>query len=395
MLPFAARLAAAAAVALVVHGCKKSEPMPGPSTGARAAPPAALKIGLVTDVGGRGDQSFNDGALRGLEMWAAGEKYSTKGYQPLTADELQQTIPDDLRGATDVRPLGVEPVVLQAKQQEDYEPNLQVLVDDHAKLAIGVGFMLENAIEAAAKKNPSTRFLLIDSPILDEKGTPYTLPNVRTVTFRENEGTFLVGAVAGLITRSNVVGFVGGMQIPLIRKFEAGFRAGVLTTNPIAGRRLLAGYTGSFDRVEAGKQVAQDMIAKGADVIFHAAGHDGLGAIAAAKEAGRYAIGCDSDQAHLAPEAIVTSFIKHTDLAVYLAARDVARGTFTAGNVELGLKEGGVGVAPFRLSTARLPGRLGVLARIEALKKSVVAGAIKVPASLEELAAFTPPEATR
>jgi basic membrane protein A len=98
----------------------------------------------------------------------------------------------------------------------------------------------KNAIEAGAKKNPSTRFLLIDSPILDERGTPYALPNVRTVTFRENEGTFLVGAVAGLVTRSNVVGFVGGMQSPLIRKFEAGFRAGVLTTNPVAGRTQAA-----------------------------------------------------------------------------------------------------------------------------------------------------------
>jgi basic membrane protein A len=391
MPAFAARLAAAAAVALVVHGCKKSEPTTGPSAGIPGNPPAAaLRIGLVTDVGGRGDQSFNDGALRGLEMWAAGKRYSTKGYQPLAADELKQSIPDDLRSTAAIRPLNVEPVVLQAKQQEDYEPNLQILVEDDVKLAVGVGFMLENAIEAVAKKNPSTRFLLIDSPILDEKGTPYSLPNVRTVTFRENEGTFLVGAVAGLVTRSNVVGFVGGMQIPLIRKFEAGFRAGVLTTNPVAGRRLLAGYTGSFDRVEAGKQVAQDMIAKGADVIFHAAGHDGLGAIAAAKEAGRFAIGCDSDQAHLAPEAIVTSFIKHTDLAVYLAARDVAQGTFSGGHVDLGLKEGGVGVAPFRLSAARLPDQEKILARIEALKKRVAEGAIRVPASLEELAAFVP-----
>ena len=241
MPAFAARLAAAAAVAFVVHGCKKSEPTPGPSAGVPGNPPAAaLRIGLVTDVGGRGDQSFNDGALRGLEMWAAGKRYSTKGYQPLAADELKQSIPDDLRSTAAIRLLNVEPVVLQAKQQEDYEPNLQILVEDDVKLAVGVGFMLENAIEAVAKKNPSTRFLLIDSPILDEKGTPYSLPNVRTVTFRENEGTFLVGAVAGLVTRSNVVGFVGGMQSPLIRKFEAGFRAGVLTTNPVAGRTQAA-----------------------------------------------------------------------------------------------------------------------------------------------------------
>ncbi len=365
--------------------CKKNE---SPKA---AAPdtPAALKIGLVTDVGGRGDQSFNDGALRGLETWAAGKRYSPQGYQRLAPEELQASVPEDIRAEHPIKPVGVEPVVLQAKQQEDYEPNLQLLVDDGVRLAIGVGFMLENAVELAAKKNPDARFLLIDSPILDASGAPHELPNVRTITFREEEGAFLVGALAGLVTKTNRVGFVGGMQIPLIRRFETGFRAGVATTNPEAAKTLLVGYTGSFDKVEAGKQVAQDMISKDADVLFHAAGADGLGAIAAAREAGKWAIGCDSDQHHVAPETILTSMIKRVDLAVFLAASEAAAGRFEAGHADLGLKEGGLGYAPLR--SEMLADKEALVARLESLRKAVVEGSIKVPATLEALASFQPP----
>ncbi|MBI5547249.1 MAG: BMP family ABC transporter substrate-binding protein, partial [Deltaproteobacteria bacterium] len=261
-------------------------------------------------------------------------------------------------------------------------------VEHGVHLSIAVGFMLENAVESAAKKNPEARFLLIDSPVLDEKGRAYDLPNVRSVTFREQEGTFLVGALAGLVTKTNVVGFVGGMQIPLIRRFEAGFRAGVMSTNPEAAKNLLVGYTGSFDKVEAGKQVGQDMIAKNADVLFHAAGSDGLGAIAAAREAGKWAIGCDSDQHPVAPDAVLTSFIKHVDFAVYQAIADVAANKFSATHAELGLKEGGVGYSPLGLD--KLPNKDALVAQLEGLRKMIIEGKIKVPASAEELAAFQP-----
>lgn len=373
---------ALAALPLALVACKKDG-------GGSAAKASGVKIGLVTDVGGRGDQSFNDGALRGLENWAAGKKYSTGGYEALATADLAKSVPDDLKATTTIAPLAVQPVVLQAKQQEDYEPNLQLLVDEGVKLSIAVGFMLENAVESAAKKNPGAQFLLIDSPILDKDGKPYPLPNVKSVTFREQEGTFLVGALAGLATKTNVVGFVGGMQIPLIRRFEAGFRAGVMTTNPEAAKNMLVGYTGSFDKVEAGKQVAQDMVTKGADVLFHAAGSDGLGVIAAAKEAKKWAIGCDSDQHHVAPEAVVTSFIKHVDYAVYQATAEVAAGKFTAGSSELGLKEGGVGYSPLGLD--KLPNKEAIVAQVESLRKMIVDGQLKVPANADELAAFKPP----
>ncbi|MFN7132592.1 MAG: BMP family protein [Myxococcales bacterium] len=371
----------AALLALSLAGCSKK------SDG--AASPGAVKVGLVTDVGGRGDQSFNDAGLRGLEQWAAGRKYATGGYAPLSPEERAASIPEALRahvGGT----LDVTPVVLQAKQQEDYGPNLELLVEDGVKLAIGVGFMLENAVESTAKKHPAASFLLIDSPILDAKGTPTSLPNVRTVTFREHEGSFLAGALAGLVTKSGVVGFVGGMQIPLIRKFEAGFRAGLRTTNPEAEKALLVAYTGSFDKVEAGKQVAQDMLLKKADVLFHAAGGDGLGVIAAVKEAGAWAIGCDSDQHHVAPDHVLTSMLKRVDLAVYLAVKDVAEGKFTAGHSELGLKDGAVDIAPVR--SARLPDRDALLEKVDALKQQIVEGGIEVPATLEALAKYQPPQ---
>ena len=369
-----------AALSLAPIACKKSG----------EAKTSGTRIGLVTDVGGRGDQSFNDGALRGLETWAAGKRYTTRGYEALSPDELARAVPDDLKATTTaIAPLGVAPVVLQAKQQEDYEPNLQLLVDDGVQLSVAVGFMLENAVESAAKRNPGARFLLIDSPILDKSGKPYELPNVRSATFREQEGTFLVGALAGLVTKTGTVGFVGGMQIPLIRRFEAGFRAGVMSTNPEAGKSVLVAYTGSFDKVEAGKQVAQDMISKNADVLFHAAGSDGLGVIIAAKEAKRWAIGCDSDQHHVAPEAVIASFIKHVDYAVYTTIAELAAGKFQPGQVELGLKEGGVGYSP--LGMEKLPNKDALIGQLEGLRKMIVEGQIKVPAIPEELASFKAP----
>lgn len=372
--------------------CKKpDETKPagaGGAGGAGASEKKTIQVGLVTDLGGRGDQSFNDAALRGLEMWAAGSKFVNGSYQPLSKKELDASIPPELRAM--VTPLAVKPLVLQSKAQEDYQPNLQLLVDKGCDLTVGVGFMLENAVEQAAKENPKARFLLIDSPILDANGTPQSLPNVRTMIFREHEGAYLVGALAGLLAKEKL-GFVGGMEIPLIKKFEAGFRAGVKTTNPKA--EVLVSYTGSFDKVAAGKQVGQDLMSKGVEIVFQAAGSDGLGVIQAVKEAkaaGKnvYAIGVDSDQYHVASEVILTSMVKRVDLAVYFAAKDLVNGNFIAADGEMGLKENGVSYAPIRLL---IPGKDEAIAKVEALRQQVVDGKIRVPANLGDLDAFTPP----
>lgn len=377
-------LAAATLAACTLLACKKG------AEGAPAPAPAAAKrtVGLVTDVGGRGDHSFNDSALRGLELWAAGMKLEGSRYLPAAPGDIQASLSADLAQRA-IQPVGITPLVVQSKAQEDYEPNLQLLVDQGAELTIGTGFMLENAVEAVARRNPRARFLLIDSPLLDAKGQPVSLPNVRTVVFREEEGSFLVGALAGLVSQQQI-GFVGGMEIPLIKKFEAGFRAGVKTTNEAAAEKMLINYTGSFDNVAAGKQIAQDMIAKGADVVFHAAGSDGLGVIQAVKEAraaGKtvYAIGVDSDQHHLAPEAVLTSMVKRVDLAVFEAAKDLVDGKLTSGDRALGLKEGGVGYAEVRID---FPGKQEALEKVEALRRRIIAGEIKVPSNPTELAEF-------
>jgi basic membrane protein A len=368
-------------------GCKKPE---AAQPGAAAAPAGEKKflVGLVTDVGGRGDQSFNDSALRGLEMWAAQARFDNGQQQPIPEKELKASIPVDLKEM--IAPLPVKPLVLQSKAQEDYEPNLQLLVDKGCDLTVGIGFMLENAVEAAAKENPKARFLLIDSPILDENGNPESLPNVRTIVFREEEGSFLVGALAGLLAKEKV-GFVGGMEIPLIKKFEAGYRAGVKTTNPKA--QVLVSYTGSFDKVAAGKQVGQDFMAKGVEIVFQAAGSDGLGVIQAVKEAHQagktvWAIGVDSDQWHVAPEVVLTSMMKRVDLAVYFAAKDLVGGNFIAADGAMGLKENGVTYAGIR---ADIPGKEEAIKKVEQLRKMIIDGKFRVPSNLADLDAFTPP----
>jgi basic membrane protein A len=354
--------------------CRKEGSAP-----AHAAPPAAhaVTVGMVTDVGGRGDQSFNDSALRGLEIWAAGD-----------AAAIAKSVPDSLKAhQPPISPLGVKPLVVQSKNPEDYEPNLQLLVDQGAELTVATGFMLENALQTVAQRNPDARFLLIDTPLMDAQGRPVTLPNVRTVVFREQEGSYLAGALAAYATRTGHVGFVGGMNQPLIERFEAGFRAGAMQGRPGKAATVVASYTGSFDNVAAGKQVAQDLLGRGVDVLFHAAGTDGLGVIQAVKEAraaGKnvWAIGCDSDQSHLAPDAILSSMVKRVDLAVYEAARDLVQGRFAGGSLSWGLQEQGVSLAPVRVD---FPAKAQALTRIAELERQIGQGSLKVPSRRDEL----------
>src|SRR4051812_8646469 len=359
-------------IVLLVSGCKKKQ--------------VAHTIGLSLDVGGRGDQSFNDGALRGLEVMAAGLKYTASGYEPLSDAEYAAMLPPDLRD----RPfphLGIpQPLVLAGKAQEDYEPNLQLLVDQGSELVVAVGFMMEPAVRAASQHNPNARFLLIDSPVLDAKGKPTTVPNVRAVVFKEHEGSFLAGALAGELTKTQKIGFVGGMQLPLIRKFEAGFRAGVKQVNPRA--EVLVAYTGTFDDEKKGVEVGQDIYGRGCDIVFHAAGLDGLGVIKAAQQADKLVIGVDSDQSHVAPKHVLTSMVKHADIAVYLAVKDVMESKFSGGDVVLGLKEGGVGLAQIAPGMAPAP----VLADVDKLRAAIIEGKVSAPATVEELAKFVPAE---
>ncbi|WP_426736406.1 BMP family lipoprotein [Myxococcus faecalis] len=382
------------ALTALLCACTKSKeespPAGAPATSQQAAK-KPLPVGLVIDVGGRGDHSFNDAALRGLELWAAGKRYEGGKYVDAAPDEVSKSLPAHLSSiAATLKPLPIQPVVLQSKAQEDYIPNLQLLVDRGSQLTIGNGYLLANAVRTSAQENPKARFLLIDSQVLDSQGKTLKLPNVRTVLFKEHEGSFLVGALAGLVTKTNKVGFVGGIEVPLIQRFEVGYRAGVKTTKPEAAQALMSVYTGSFNDMAAGKQVAQDLIAKGADVIFHAAGSDGIGVIQAVKEAraaGKsvYAIGVDSDQSHVAPEAILTSMLKHTDLVVYQTAKDLVDDKFTASEQVLGIKENGVAMAEVRVD---FPGKAEALQKVEALRQRIISGDIQVPSVPADLASF-------
>jgi Uncharacterized ABC-type transport system, periplasmic component/surface lipoprotein len=228
-------------VVTIFAGCKKPEKKV-----------EKVKIGLVTDVGGRGDKSFNDSALRGLEAWGAGLKMvAGVGYKPLTDEEYKKSIEEEAPDLLDrgIKKYDIEPLVLESKANEDYVPNLKKLADEGCKLVIGVGFMLTDAIKEVAPQYPNTYFMLIDG-VIDPAP-----PNVVCYTFKEHEGSFLVGALVGQMTKKNIVGFVGGMDLFIIHKFEAGYRAGVKTVNPNC--QVLVGYTGNFVSADDGQKIAK------------------------------------------------------------------------------------------------------------------------------------------
>lgn len=308
------------------------------------------KIAMVTDIGGLGDQSFNDAAYRGLQR--AGKE------------------------------LGMEIKVVESKKMDDYETNLSNLADQKYDEIWAIGFLMADALKNVSQRYPNVKFGIIDS-VVDN-------PNVMSVVFKEEEGSFLQGVLAGKMTKTNVVGFVGGMEFPLIIKFEAGFRAGVKAVNPKA--RVLVGYTGKFDDPGKGKELAMTQFSSGADIVYHAAGACGIGVIEAAKEKKLFAIGVDSDQSHLAPGAVISSMLKRVDNGVFMGAKALADGKWKAGVTVLGLKEQGVGSG---LSIERFPDKgvkipSAVLKLHNDFEKRIVSGKLVVPDTREALAKFKP-----
>lgn len=349
---FIALAIAVAAVMLV--GCNAPAPSVAPSATTAApattapttapattAPAKTISFGMVTDTGGIGDKSFNDAA------WAGISKAGTE--------------------------LSVKPALVQSAKADDYVPNLTT-VSGTCDLTIGVGFMMQDAMQQVAAKNPDKKFALIDAVV--------DLPNVRSMTFAENEGSFLVGVAAGMTTKSNVIGFVGGMEGALIKKFEVGFIAGVKSVNPTA--KVLVNYTGSFSDAALGKTAALAQFNSKADVIFHASGGCGIGVIGAADEKGFWAIGVDSDQSAVSKNnKVLCSMVKRVDVACYNSIIDLSKNQFTNGVKVFDLKVDGVGVSDNgkNLSDA-------ITAKIAAYKAAIVAGTIKVPATQADLDAF-------
>ncbi|HET7399812.1 MAG TPA: BMP family ABC transporter substrate-binding protein [Intrasporangium sp.] len=346
-----AAVVAAATLGLAACGGSSAEPPAPGGTGAGstggAAGGGALKIGMAYDVGGRGDQSFNDSAAAGLD----------KAKSELGVD-------------------GKEAAATTGEPESAREERLQQLIDAGYSNIVAVGFAYAPAVKKVAAENSDVKFALVDST--DAAG-----PNIENVTFAEHEGSFLVGAAAALKTKTNVLGFVGGVETTLIKKFEAGFVAGAKAVNPSIQVKIKyltqpPDFSG-FASVDKGKAAAEGMYQQQADVVYHAAGGSGGGVFQAAKAAGKLAIGVDSDQALTADAAvrdvILTSMVKKVDVGVYDFIKSVKDGTFKAGTKVFDLKAGGI-------DYSTTGGKVDdIKAKLDDYKSKIISGEIKVPSA--------------
>ena len=316
-----------------------------------AVPPTgdAIDVGVVFDLGGRGDKSFNDGAYIGAER---AEKE-----------------------------LGVRVRFIEPGEGSDRESGLRLLAAEGMDLVIGVGFIFTDDLTQLAKEYPRTRFAGVDYSVASDKaGRPIPPPpNLAALKFREEQGSFLVGALAALVGHSNKVGFVGGMDFPLIQKFEAGYRAGVRAV--CAECEIVSQYAGvtpeAFRNPGKGKELALSQYQQGVNVIFHASGSTGLGVFEAARQSGKLAIGVDADQFAEAPGYVLTSMVKGVDNAVFDVIRRVKEQRFVGGISQYGLAESGVGYVYDRNNAALIPPP--VRARLESLRQDIIQGRIVVP----------------
>ncbi|MDR7305133.1 BMP family ABC transporter substrate-binding protein [Rhodoferax saidenbachensis] len=295
---------------------------------AMAADPA-----VVFDMGGKFDKSFNEAAYTGIEKW---KKETGKKY-------LQ----------------------FEITNESQREQAIRRMAERGASPIIGIGFGQASSIEKVAKEFPKLQFAIIDMVV--------DLPNVQSVVFKEQEGSFLVGAMAAMASKTGKVGFVGGMDIPLIRKFECGYKQGAMYANPKA--EMIGNMTGTtgaaWNDPARGGELAKAQFSQGVDVVFAAAGGTGIGVYQAAKDSGKLAIGVDSNQNHLQPGTMLTSMLKRVDVAVY----NVAKG-HKPGISVLGLKEGGVDYA-VDANNAKLV-TADMKKKVEAAKADIISGKIKV-----------------
>jgi basic membrane protein A len=279
--------------------------------------------------------------------------------------------------------MGMDVQFLESKEQADYATNLGQFAKQGYDLVFAVGFMMEDAVKQVAPQYPKTKFVIID-------GNAPKAANTAALKFREEEGAFLAGALAAQVSKSGKLGFVGGMEVPIIKRFECGYKAGAMTAKP--GTEVFAAYTGKWDDPAKGKELALSEIGRGADIVYHASGSCGLGVIDAAKTkgAGYYAIGSDADQDYIAQGRVLTSMMKRVDNAVYAICKSEKDGTFTPGDHIFGLKEGGVGLSPMKYTKKDIDPK--ALAEVEKLKKAIIDGKLKPPATPEELKSFKTPK---
>jgi basic membrane protein A and related proteins len=334
------------ALALIAVGCGGG----GGGGGGNQGGGSDAKPGVVFDVGGLGDKGFNDSAYKGLKR--AEKELNVKG------DYLESTAPTD------------------------YTDNLTQFAESGFNPVIAVGFAMTEDLTQVSEQFPETQFAIVDSVV--------DTPNTMDLVFREQEGSYLAGVVAGLMTQENteyttsdekIVGFVGGQTGPLIEKFQAGYEAGVESVCPDC--EVLVKYAGStveaFNDPARGKEISLQQISQGADIIYHAAGNTGAGLFDAATQEKIFAIGVDFDQAKQFPEApILTSVVKRVDNAVYGTIKSVAEGGKPKGTtVDKGLKEGGISLAPFGRFDDLVPQK--VKDEVDRTREGIINGEIKVP----------------
>jgi basic membrane protein A len=300
---------------------------------------ADIKPAVIYDMGGKFDKSFNEGVYNGVKKFT---------------DET-----------------GIEVMEFEVTNETQREQAMRRMAERGATIILGVGFAQADAIAKVAAEYPDKQFSIIDVSWLDA-------PNLRQYSFKEHEGSYLVGVAAALASKTGKVGFVGGMDIPLIRKFACGYVGGVKAANGSADiYQNMTGTTPSaWNDPAKGAELAKSQIDRGADVVYHAAGGTGLGVIQAAADAGKLAIGVDSNQNGLAPGSVLTSMLKRVDVAAYETFKDAMDGKFTSGVQTLGVAEGGVDWAlddnNAQLITA------DIKAAVEQARKDILSGKVKV-----------------
>lgn len=294
---------------------------------------------IIYDFGGKFDRSFNQSASEGAERFRKETGITFREFEITNAAQRKQIMTQlARRGAT---------------------------------IIVAVGFTQASAVAEVAKEFPRVKFTLIDGTV--------DLPNVQSVNFREQESSFLCGMLAALASKTGRIGFVGGMDIPLIRKFALGYRAGAQYVRPdITIFENMTGTTpAAWGDPTKGAELARSQFGRGADVVFHAAGATGLGVMQAAADEGRLSIGCDSDQNYLHPGSVLTSAVKRVDVAVYRAFQDARRGTWQGGPVWLGLAEQGVDWALDQYNRPLITPAM--IQRIDAARADIISGRLRVP----------------
>jgi basic membrane protein A len=306
--------------------------------GVCAAAAADIKPAVVFDIGGKFDKSFNEGVYVGAEKFKTETKQAYAEFEVTNETQFEQA---HRRFAQ----RGQDPIV-------------------------GVGFNQANPVEKIAKEFPKVRFTLIDGVV--------KLPNVQSVLFKEHEGSFLVGLLAAMASKSGKVGFIGGMDIPLIRKFACGYEQGVKYANPKA--EVIQNMTGTtpsaWNDPARGGELAKGQFDRGVDVVYAAAGATGNGVLQTAKDRGKLAIGVDSNQNHMHPGTVLTSMVKRVDLATYGSFKAAMDGKWEAGVSVLGLKEGGVDWALDQHNEKLISPEMKT--KVEQAKADIIAGKIRV-----------------